>query len=146
MARAAIIFGLLLCGLTAAALVTTTMKSPSQFIPMVIGIPALFCGVVALNPHRRKHAMRAAAILALAGTLVGGIRSLALLTGSVRHEEFDRYLGLLNAALFVFSAMFLCFWIIDFFRQRHRRHQLRSRSIPLQQRQRQNREEARESA
>ena len=64
MARVGIIFGLLLCGLTIAGLVGTTVKSTILFIPMMIGIPTLFCGVVALNPHRRKHAMRVSATIA----------------------------------------------------------------------------------
>lgn len=35
------------------ALVFAPGKSPTQFIPMMAGIPILFMGVVGLNPHRR---------------------------------------------------------------------------------------------
>lgn len=71
MARLGIVFGLLLCGLTVVALLGMTSKAPSQFIPMMVGIPILFCGVVGLNPHRRKHSMHGAASVAVLGLLVG---------------------------------------------------------------------------
>ncbi len=71
MARAGIIFGLLLCGLTAAGLIATDAKSPTKFLPMMLGIPILFCGVVALNPHRRKAAMQSASGIAALGALAG---------------------------------------------------------------------------
>lgn len=75
MARVGIIFGLLLCGLTVVGLVSSLSKIPVQFIPMMLGIPILFCGVVALNPHRRKYAMRVSVILAALGTVAGGGRA-----------------------------------------------------------------------
>lgn len=131
MARTGIIFGLLLCGLTCAALILSTVKSPSQFIPMMIGIPTLFCSVVALNPHRRKQAMRAAASLALLGALVGGIRSLALLSDSIRDQDLPRYLASVNTTLCLLSCAFLAIWLVDYVQQRRRRHQQRSRSFPL---------------
>ena len=69
MARVGIVFGLLLCGLTVVGMVGTTVKSPMQFIPMMLGVPILFSGVVALNPHRRKHAMHAASAVAILGAV-----------------------------------------------------------------------------
>ena len=74
MARVGIIFGLLLCGVTVAGLVDNLQKTPTQFFPMMLGIPILFCGVVALNPHRRRHAMTAAMTIAGLGLSVGALR------------------------------------------------------------------------
>ncbi|TWU32888.1 hypothetical protein [Novipirellula artificiosorum] len=71
MSRIAIVFGLLLCALTTAGMMVS-QKMPSLFFPMMLGIPILFCGVVGLNPHRRRHAMQAAALIALVGMLAGG--------------------------------------------------------------------------
>ncbi len=82
MARIAIVFGMLLCGLTLAALCLSTQKMPAQFCPMMFGIPLLFAGVVGLNPHRRKHAMHAAAAVAMVGTIGGGANALV---STVRH-------------------------------------------------------------
>ena len=49
MARFGIISGLLLCIDTAFALFGSLNKVPLLFIPMMIGIPILFFGVVALK-------------------------------------------------------------------------------------------------
>ena len=48
-----------------------TAKAPSQFYSMMFGIPTFFCGIVALNPHRRKQAMTVATLLCLAAILSG---------------------------------------------------------------------------
>lgn len=85
MARIGIFFGLVLCGLTVAALSVTTEKSYTQFVPMMFGIPLLFLGVVGLNPHRRMNATFVAMTLGLLGTVLGGIRLVILL--------FDRAAG-----------------------------------------------------
>lgn len=55
-------------------LVTSLDKGVGQFVPMMLGIPTLFCGVVALNPHRRKHAMHASASIAALGVVIGLLR------------------------------------------------------------------------
>lgn len=78
MARIGILFGLLLFGLTIAGVCLTTHKSYTQFVPMMFGIPMLFLGVVALNPHRRVESVRAALVLMFGGLLLGGGRVLFL--------------------------------------------------------------------
>ena len=87
MARVGIVFGLLLCGLTYAAMVWDPDKIPAQFIPMMFGIPLLFCGVVALNPHRRKISMLVAASINGLGGFCGFLwcltRGLRLATGNL---------------------------------------------------------------
>ena len=121
MARVGIIFGLLLCGLTFVGMVETSVKSPILFIPMMIGIPTLFCGVVALNPHRRKQAMRAAAALALLGLTVGTIRSSVWTMRWIRDEQVLRYAFSLNVALMVISGTFFLIFIASFLQDRRRR-------------------------
>ena len=74
MARVCIVFGLLLCGLTIGVLVIAPIKNPAYFIPMMLGIPILFCGVVALNPHRLAAFLRIAAAIAAFGGFVGAMR------------------------------------------------------------------------
>ncbi|MEM0926498.1 MAG: hypothetical protein AAGJ83_10710, partial [Planctomycetota bacterium] len=71
MARFGIVSGLLLCIDTALALFGSLSKPPVLFIPMMCGIPILFFGVVALNPHRRRQALGTAAIVGVVGSLVG---------------------------------------------------------------------------
>ncbi len=71
MARTAIVFGMLLCGLTLYGLVAATMKSPFQFVPLMFGIPVLFCGIVGLNPHRRRITASLSALVMLLGVTIG---------------------------------------------------------------------------
>ena len=71
MDRVSIVFGLLLCGLSAVGMIASITKDPVQFIPIMIGIPVLFCGVVSLNPHRRRLAMRLAATVTATGGVLG---------------------------------------------------------------------------
>ena len=80
MARVGIIFGLMLCGLTILGLIATPQKSPSEFLPLMFGIPIFFCGIVGLNPHRLKHSMHGAAAIGLIGLVIGV--SLAIYTGA----------------------------------------------------------------
>lgn len=70
-ARLGVIFGLLLCGLSLLAMVQAPAKSPPQFIPLMLGIPILFCGVVALNPHRRQRSTQVAMAIAVVGAVAG---------------------------------------------------------------------------
>ena len=71
MARYGIVSGLLLCIDTAIALFGSTDKAPLLFIPMMLGIPILFFGVVALNPHRRRQALATAASIGGLGCVIG---------------------------------------------------------------------------
>ena len=71
MARFGIVSGILLCIDTAVALFGSLNKAPFLFIPMMLGIPMLFFGVVALNPHRRRQALASAAGLGGLGCLIG---------------------------------------------------------------------------
>ncbi|MEO1527023.1 MAG: hypothetical protein AAFX06_16410 [Planctomycetota bacterium] len=71
MARIGIVAGLALCVVTAMALVGTLDKTPLLLMPMMIGIPILFFGVVALNPHRRRHAIGISAVIGTLGLLIG---------------------------------------------------------------------------
>lgn len=71
MARFGIVSGLLLCMDTAMALFGSLNKAPLFFVPMMLGIPILFFGVVALNPHRRRQALATAAGIGGIGCLIG---------------------------------------------------------------------------
>ncbi|MGB7329642.1 MAG: hypothetical protein WBD31_32510 [Rubripirellula sp.] len=75
MARVGIVFGLLLCGLSALGMSATVVKDPVQFLPLMLGIPILFGGVVALNPHRRRIAMQSATAIGLLGILIGSAQA-----------------------------------------------------------------------
>jgi len=103
MARICIVFGLLLCGLTTGALVVATRKNPENFIPMMLGIPILFCGVVALNPHRLKLSLRFALAISVVGLLVGGSR-----VGTYAVQWYDEHPVNLFAFKVVTAMTLLC--------------------------------------
>ena len=120
MARVGIVFGLLLCGLTYAAMVWDSQKIPAQFIPMMFGIPLLFCGVVALNPHRRKISMQVAASVAGLGGVLGTLwcvtRGLRLATGKPLSVH-----GLsVIAVMSILCLVFVVVWGRLFFQMRRR--------------------------
>lgn len=77
MPKITIIFGLLLCGMSALALILVgglqNVKSPTMWIPMGFGVPLILLGAVAaLKPTLRMHVMHAAVLVGL----IGGLASL----------------------------------------------------------------------
>lgn len=120
MARVGIVFGLLLCGLTYAAMVWDPEKIPAQFIPMMFGIPLLFCGVVALNPHRRKASMQVATTVAGLGAGGGMLwcmtRGVRLATGKQVSMHGMTVIGIMSLLCVVFVAL----WLSGLFQMRRR--------------------------
>lgn len=111
MARTAIVFGLLLCGLTFYGLVAAMTKSPFHFVPLMFGIPVLFCGVVGLNPHRRRVSAGISAGIMGFGTIVGMIATSRFVMHGSDQQPLRPVLllmGVLMAAMcFVFVAVFI---------------------------------------
>lgn len=120
-ARVGIVVGLLLCGLTFVAMVGTPVKSPTLFIPMMLGIPVLFCGVVALNPHRRKHAMHAAAAIGLLGAAAGAVRAMYCLFELAGGSEIDRYGLKIIVGMSVICTIFVVICVVSFVQMRRRK-------------------------
>lgn len=127
MARIGIIFGLSLCGLTVACLVQSTTKNPYLFIPMILGIPMLFLGVVALNPHRRRQSMSVAATISTMGLIVGGIRSLFMAFRWARNEPINTFALKMVLTMTAICLVFIVLWVTSWARLR-RRSQLESES------------------
>lgn len=116
MARIGIVFGMLLCALSAFGMAGTAIKSPIQFIPLMLGIPILFLGVVALNPHRRRHSIYAAAGVGLVGAVSGSIRSLMWAMAWMADEPTNFYSWKLVVAMTVLCAIFFIICVIGFVR------------------------------
>jgi len=121
MARVGIIFGLLLCGVTLLGLIATADKSPTQFFPMMLGIPVLFCGVVSLNPHRRRYAMKFTSALAIIGTVAGGSATFVSLLKIAAGHPVNRFGLSLTTALAVISLILLASCLVWFMVARRRR-------------------------
>lgn len=111
MARFGIVSGLLLCIDTAMALFGSLNKAPVFFIPMMLGIPILFFGVVALNPHRRRQALSTAALIGALGSVIGcgqlmHFFSLWRKAGEV-NLHYTRIVSLMLVVCVIFSVSYL---------------------------------------
>lgn len=121
MARVGIVVGILLCGLTVVAMVGTPFKSPTLFIPMMLGIPVLFCGVVALNPHRRRHAMHVASVVGLLGAIAGTARAMYCLLELAGGNKIDRYGFKVVGAMSLVCTIFVMICVVSFIQTRRRK-------------------------
>ena len=85
MAKLTIGVGVLLILLGGVGYFGTGRESITALIPAFFGVVFLILGAVALNPNRRKHAMHAAAALAVLGfigTLSGVIKAVRWMGGT----------------------------------------------------------------
>lgn len=128
MARFGIVSGLLLCIDTAFALFGSADKAAFLFLPMMLGIPILFFGVVALNPHRRRQSLMTAAILGGIGIVVGfgqlfHLFSLGQSEGAVTLHN-TRIVSTMVAICIVFSLSYV--WSIVSARRQRRARPSRS--------------------
>ena len=94
-------YGLASAGVGAAAVdaaavdVAKKGPSPTLFIPAGFGVILVVCGVIAFKDHLRKHAMHAAAAIALIGGLVSGGRGASAL---LRTPDPDKPVNMLATA------------------------------------------------
>jgi hypothetical protein len=114
MARFGIVSGLLLCVDTAMALFGSVSKSPLLFIPMMLGIPILFFGVVALNPHRRRQALATAAGIGAIGCVIGFGELVHLVSKWVNTETVNLHSTRIVALMVAICMVFLVgyFWTL----------------------------------
>jgi len=91
MPKITVVFGILLCGLTAAILLYKGgVGSVSIFIPTLIGVPLIVLGLVAIvQPSLRKHVMHAAVTVGLLGALAALGRGIPQLLKIVKGDEVD---------------------------------------------------------
>ena len=119
MARFGILSGLLLCFDTAMALFGSLNKAPLLFIPMMLGIPILFFGVVALNPHRRRQALSTAALIGMLGSVIGFSQLMHFFslwrTAGVVNPHYTWIVTLMLVICVVFSLSYL--WTVVFRRR-----------------------------
>ena len=110
MPHIAIFFGVSLCGLTVVGMISSVEKLAALCVPMLLGLPILFAGVVALNPHRRMAWMRFAAVLALLGVLSLAGSLSERLTAYLNEQPINLISVWLLAATFGLMLLFLFFW------------------------------------
>ncbi|MEM9826001.1 MAG: hypothetical protein AAF958_05405 [Planctomycetota bacterium] len=106
MARSGIVFGLLLCSVSLVGMILAPAKTPTQFTPMMAGIPLLFFGIVGLNPHRRRVATYLSMLALVPAIAYGTLRCLQLLGNDQPIAEFNEKVAFLMTLL----AMIFLIW------------------------------------
>jgi hypothetical protein len=82
MPKVTIVFGLLLCGLTAVVLLIKQEFMGTWLIPSAVGLPLILLGLVAAKSAAyRMHVMHAAVTIALLGGLLALVRGVTSLVG-----------------------------------------------------------------
>ncbi len=111
MARVAIVFGLLLVGVTLATIAYNGgFESKTVFLPALFGVLIAGLGLVALKDSLRKHAMHAASAIGLLGGLgcLGmGIRQLTQI-GTDKAPTIDRIGSVWSTAALCLIFVLLC--------------------------------------
>jgi hypothetical protein len=115
MPKVAIIIGILLDTLgivtyagAAAGIFGTGHASPTALIPSVVGTLLLGCGILAANPAYLKHAMHAAAAIALLGfigAIMRPIMTMARGTFALNAASVSQFIMAALCALFVILAI-----------------------------------------
>jgi hypothetical protein len=82
---------------------------PTQFIPTAFGVILLICGAIALKESLRKHAMHAAAVVALLGALMGLGRGVSSLVSLARGNEVN---SLALAMVLGMSTILIAFLVL----------------------------------
>lgn len=125
-----ILIGLLLCGLTVFGMVGSPEKLAVAFVPMMLGIPMVFCGVVSLNPHRQKVWMRVAALVAAIGLASASWQLTKVLGMAVNDQFVPRMVVQMLAGIIVFCGSFLLLFGIDLRRRILRERRAAAREHP----------------
>jgi hypothetical protein len=106
MPKVTIVFGLLLCGLSAIVLLLKAeFKLGTWLIPSGVGLPLIGLGVLAaIQPSARKHYMHAAVTIGLLGGLVALFQGLSQIVKLASGTEVNAL-----AAGMVWAMTVLCF-------------------------------------
>ncbi|MGF1449752.1 MAG: hypothetical protein ACFB20_10090 [Opitutales bacterium] len=88
-----------------AGYIATDMQSVTALIPTILGTLMIVCGFLGMKPQFLKHAMHAAAVVALLG-IFGTARSpLALFSGEVETRVYFQVATLILCGLFMLVAV-----------------------------------------
>ncbi len=111
-------YGLASAGVGTPAVAADAVKkgpSPTLFIPAVFGGLLLLCGSIALKDHLRKHAMHAAAAIALLGGLVAGGRGVSALLKTPDPEKPTNVLAVTSVwAMAILCLVFVALCVQSF--------------------------------
>ncbi len=99
----------------------TDTRSLTALIPLAFGTLLELCGVLALKPDLKKHAMHGASVLALLGVLGSARGALGIVTMASGGTVARPLATQVQAAMFVICLVFLVLCIRSFREARRRR-------------------------
>ena len=114
MAHVGIVFGLLLAAFSGVMMTLAPEKMPAQFLPMMLGIPIFYCGVVGLNPHRCRFSMSSALCIGITGLALGLARSIFTSMRVSRGEPINAYVYKIVIGIAVICGLFVIAWVIAY--------------------------------
>ena len=108
MGKIAILFGVLLIALGVGGFVGTGSEHKTALIPAYFGAAIAVCGVIALNPSARQHAMHVAAMVGTIG-LLGSVAMVGIgAVKAARTGELARPIAFLcQVIMLVLTAIFV---------------------------------------
>lgn len=119
MPKLAIVFGILIALISPVSMGVAGHFAKTALIPAGFGIALILCGLLAMNPKMRMHAMHAAALVGLVGALAGFGRSLPKLLGS---ESIALPVAAYSTLVFaILSAVFVALTVKSFIAARRAR-------------------------
>lgn len=121
-----IIFGFLLAFIGLKGCVSPEPSAVSAMTPAYVGLPLLLLGVVALNAKLRMHAMHVAAMLGLAGVVLGARGVFLWLGGGLISSQA----ALTQSLMLLLSAGFLALCITSFVSARKKRLAEKRKAAP----------------
>lgn len=117
MAKIAIVFGILIALISPVSMISIGHFTGTAMIPAYFGLVLILCGVIALKPSLRMHAMHGAALVGLIGLLGGlGMSIPMLLKGEGRPAAVYSQL-----AMGILSAVFVALTVKSFIDARRTR-------------------------
>ncbi len=125
-----IIFGLILVALGLEGYTNTLnlfqvkeLHAGTSLIPAGFGAVLVLCGLIAMNPGLRKHAMHVAAMVALIGFGAGAVMGFPNLASALRNEALRPAAVKMQSLMGAVCGIFLALCIKSFIDARKRRTQ-----------------------
>lgn len=118
-----IIVGIILIATGVVGYIATDSASMTALIPSAVGALILVCGLIALNPKVRKHALHASLAIALLGA-IGSLMNVVKI-GDLFAGTAERPAAIIaSTILFVVAIIYIAFGVRSFIAARRYRAQL----------------------
>jgi hypothetical protein len=117
-----IVFGILLIVLGIIGFVGTGSQHPTALIPAFFGLPIAICGIIALNPAAKKHAMHIAVLVGAIGLIGSLVMIIKVIPTLLRGQPLARPPATLSqAVMLILTSVFVFLCVRSFIAARRTR-------------------------